>query len=50
MLQVPFIKENKNLVITRLAKRNIDATNMINDVISFGIFEKKLPGSPISVG
>ncbi|MFG6685095.1 serine--tRNA ligase [Mariniflexile sp. HNIBRBA6329] len=35
MLQVPFIRENKDLVITRLAKRNIDATQMINDVISF---------------
>lgn len=34
MLQVPFIRENKDLVITRLAKRNMDATQMINDVIS----------------
>lgn len=34
MLQVPFIRENKDLVITRLAKRNIDATEMINNVIS----------------
>ncbi|MFD0990354.1 serine--tRNA ligase [Mariniflexile jejuense] len=34
MLQVPFIRENKDLVITRLAKRNIDATEMIHDVIS----------------
>ncbi|HMR16493.1 MAG TPA: serine--tRNA ligase, partial [Mariniflexile sp.] len=34
MLQVPFIREHKDLVITRLAKRNIDATQMINDVIS----------------
>ncbi|CAH8282241.1 seryl-tRNA synthetase [Mariniflexile fucanivorans] len=34
MLQVPFIRENKDLVITRLAIRNIDATEMINDVIS----------------
>ena len=33
MLQVPFIRENKDLVIARLAKRNIDATQMINDVI-----------------
>ena len=33
MLQVPFIRENKDLVITRLAIRNIDATEMINDVI-----------------
>ena len=35
MLQVPFIRENKELVIERLAKRNIDATQMIQDVISF---------------
>lgn len=34
MLQVPFIRENKDLVIKRLAKRNIDATLMISDVIS----------------
>ncbi|MCL4140636.1 UNVERIFIED_CONTAM: hypothetical protein GTU68_060355 [Idotea baltica] len=35
MLQVPFIRENKDLVITQLAKRNIDATQLINDVITF---------------
>jgi seryl-tRNA synthetase len=35
MLQVPFIRENKDLVIERLAKRNIDATDMINEVILF---------------
>lgn len=35
MLQVPFIREHKDLVITRLAKRNMDATQLINDVISF---------------
>ncbi len=35
MLQVPFIRENKALVIARLTKRNIDATKMIEDVISF---------------
>ncbi len=33
MLQVPFIREHTNLVINRLAKRNIDATQMIADVI-----------------
>ncbi len=33
MLQVPFIRENKDLVIERLTKRNIDATQMINEVI-----------------
>ena len=35
MLQVAFIRENKELVINRLAKRNIDATEMINNVITF---------------
>ncbi|TBV25154.1 serine--tRNA ligase [Meridianimaribacter sp. CL38] len=34
MLQVPFIRENKELVIERLAKRNIDAGQSINDVIT----------------
>jgi seryl-tRNA synthetase len=35
MLQVPFIRDNKDLVIARLAKRNIDASEIINDVILF---------------
>ncbi len=35
MLQVPFIRENKDLVIERLAKRNIDATEDVNQVIAF---------------
>jgi len=34
MLQVPFIRDNQDLVITRLAKRNIDATEMITEVIT----------------
>jgi len=34
MLQVPFIRENKDLVIKRLLKRNIDASEMINQVIT----------------
>ncbi len=34
MLQVPFIRENKELVVERLAKRNIDANQMVNDVLS----------------
>ena len=34
MLQVPFIRENKDLVIAALAKRNMDATSMINEAIS----------------
>ena len=33
MLQVPFIRKNKDLVISGLAKRNIDAEQMITDVI-----------------
>ena len=33
MLQVAFIRENKEDVIARLAKRNIDATELINDAI-----------------
>ena len=35
MLQVPFIRDNQDLVIKRLAKRNIDATSMIADVITY---------------
>lgn len=34
MLQVAFIQENKEDIIARLAKRNIDATEMINDAIA----------------
>lgn len=34
MLQVPFIRENKALVIARLAIKNVDATAMINSVIT----------------
>ncbi|RAJ15004.1 serine--tRNA ligase [Olleya aquimaris] len=33
MLQVPFIRENKDLVINRLAVRNIDASAMIEEVL-----------------
>ena len=33
MLQVPFIRENQDLVIARLAKRNIDAAEMIAEAI-----------------
>lgn len=35
MLQVAFIRENKDLVIKRLEKRNMDASEMINNVIAF---------------
>jgi len=34
MLQVPFIRENKDLVIAGLAKRNFEASSLINEVIS----------------
>jgi len=34
MLQVAFIKENKEDIIARLAKRNMDATEMINEAIA----------------
>lgn len=34
MLQVPFIRENRDLVIARLDKKNIDATAMIDKVIA----------------
>lgn len=34
MLQIPFIREHKDLVIERLKKRQIDATEMIHEVIA----------------
>ena len=34
MLQVPFIRENKEQIITALAKRNFNANEIINQVIS----------------
>ncbi|WP_242083114.1 serine--tRNA ligase [Aestuariivivens sediminis] len=34
MLQVPFIRDHKDVVVKGLAKRNMDATGMINQVIS----------------
>lgn len=34
MLRVPFIRDNQDLVIERLAKRNIDAKQMIADVLN----------------
>ena len=33
MLQVPFIRENTDLVITKLSKRNLDARPMIDKVL-----------------
>ncbi|MBT8303052.1 MAG: serine--tRNA ligase [Bacteroidia bacterium] len=34
MLQVPFIRENKELVLKRLQKRNLDASKSIDDIIN----------------
>ena len=45
MLQVAFIRENKEDIITRLAKRNIDATEMINEAIAFDEDRKALQTS-----
>ncbi|SHI74663.1 serine--tRNA ligase [Algibacter luteus] len=42
MLQVAFIRENKELVIERLAKRNIEASQLINDVINFDEDRRRL--------
>ena len=42
MLQVAFIRENKELVVERLAKRNINAVQMINDVITFDEDRRRL--------
>ncbi|MDO6596505.1 serine--tRNA ligase [Oceanihabitans sp. 2_MG-2023] len=42
MLQVPFIRENKDLVITRLAKRNFDASQIIEEVITFDEARKQI--------
>lgn len=42
MLQVAFIRENKDDVIERLAKRNIDATEMINEAIALDEDRKAL--------
>jgi len=42
MLQVAYIKENKEDVIKRLAKRNIDASKMIDDVLAFDEDRRRL--------
>ncbi|SFC99093.1 serine--tRNA ligase [Algibacter pectinivorans] len=42
MLQVAFIRENKELVVEALAKRNINAVEMINDVLTFDEDRKRL--------
>jgi len=42
MLQVAFIRENKELVVERLAKRNINAVEMISDVITFDEDRRRL--------
>ena len=45
MLQVAFIRENKEDIIARLAKRNIDATDMINEAIALDEGRKALQTS-----
>ncbi|XMO88138.1 serine--tRNA ligase [Algibacter sp. AS12] len=42
MLQVTFIRENKELVVEALAKRNINAVEMINNVLTFDDDRKRL--------
>jgi len=42
MLQVPFIREHKEDVINRLAKRNIDASKMIDEVITIDEERRRL--------
>jgi seryl-tRNA synthetase len=42
MLQVPFIRDHKEDVIKRLAKRNIDATKMIDEVIAIDEERRRL--------
>ena len=42
MLQVAYIKENKEDVIKRLAKRNIDVSKMIDDVLAFDEDRRRL--------
>ena len=42
MLQVPFIRENKELIVESLAKRNINAVQMISDVITFDEDRRRL--------
>ena len=41
MLEVKFIRENKELVIKRLAKRNMDATQMIEDIVDVDAKRRK---------
>ncbi len=41
MLQTAFIRENTNLVIERLKKRNIDATTTVNNIIELDDKRKK---------
>lgn len=42
MLQVPFIRENRDAVIKGLAKRNLDATAMIDEVITLDENRRRL--------
>ena len=49
MLQVPFIREQRDLVIERLAKRNIDATQIIDEVIRLDEDRRRLQSQLDSV-
>src|SRR5690606_14255453 len=42
MLQVPYIRENRDAVIKGLAKRNLDATAMIDEVIALDENRRRL--------
>ena len=44
MLQIQFIRENKEEVITRLAKKNMEAKSIVEDIINFD--EKRRAKSP----
>jgi len=42
MLQVPFIREHKDIVLERLTKRNLDATEMIEEVLRLDEDRRKI--------
>ncbi|KAB1068032.1 serine--tRNA ligase [Tamlana haliotis] len=42
MLQVAFIRENKELVVERLAKRNLNAVQLVEDVVTFDEDRRRL--------
>ena len=42
MLEINFIKENKDLVVKSLSKRNLDSSFMIESVIEIDIKKRKI--------